>query len=105
MPARVWPWTSLPTARKYLGAYLAALGGADAVVFTGGIGERSAEVRAAISEGMAWYGLVLDPAANAAASGAEGRITAAGARLPAYVIPTDEEGVIAADCLALCAGS
>src|SRR5262249_5924099 len=44
-------------ARKYIGAYLAAMGGADAVVFTGGIGENSAEVRASICDGLSWMGL------------------------------------------------
>src|SRR6516162_4416764 len=51
-------------ARKYIGAYLAAMGGADAVVFTGGIGENSAEVRARICSGMEWAGLSLDAARN-----------------------------------------
>jgi acetate kinase len=90
-------------ARKYLGAYLAVLGGAAAaVVFTGGIGEHAAPVRARICADMAWGGLVLDPARNAAAAG-EARIDGAGSRLAAFVIPTDEEAVIArdtADCLA-----
>lgn len=84
-------------ARKYIGAYLAALGGADAVIFTGGIAENSAEVRARICAGMAWCGLSLDAEQNALASGREGRISDETARLPAFVIPTDEEVVIARD--------
>jgi acetate kinase len=81
--------------RKYVGAYLAALGGAQAVVFAGAIGERSAEVRARICQGLEWIGLTLDPGANAAAIEGERRISAAGARLEAFVIPTHEEVEIA----------
>jgi len=90
-------------ARRYVGAYLAVLGGARAVVFTGGIGEHSPEVRAAICRDAAWCGLELDPALNHQTIGRAGRISAAGARLEAWVIPTDEEQVIAretARCLA-----
>jgi acetate kinase len=85
-------------ARKYIGAYLAALGGAEAVVFAGGIGENAAPVRAAICEGLAWMGLALDAERNAATvGGAEGRISTAESRLAAWVIPTDEELLIARD--------
>lgn len=82
-------------ARKYVGAYLAALGGAQAVVFTGGIGENAPEIRARICQGMEWCGLRLDPALNAAAVGVEGCISRPDAALQAYVIPSDEELVIA----------
>ena len=51
-------------ARKYIGAFLACMGGADAVVFTGGIGENSPEIRARICEGMEWAGLKIDAAKN-----------------------------------------
>ncbi|HEX8491640.1 MAG TPA: acetate kinase [Pyrinomonadaceae bacterium] len=85
-------------ARKYIGAYLAAMNGADAVVFTGGIGENSAEVRAMICDGLQWMGLELDAERNAAhTAGREGLISRDGARLAAYVIPTDEELLIARD--------
>lgn len=85
-------------ARKYIGAYLAAMGGADALVFTGGIGENSPEVRTKICESMEWLGLQLDPERNAAhLQGREGLISAEGSRLAAYVIPTDEELLIARD--------
>lgn len=85
-------------ARKYIGAYLAALGGAQAVVFTGGIGENAAVVRAQICDGLAWLGLELDPTRNAGCvNGQEGRIDADGSRLEAWVIPTDEELLIARD--------
>lgn len=84
-------------ARKYLGAYLATLGGADAVVFSGGVGEHAPEVRARICAGMEWCGLVLNPERNAVAVGREGRLTPDGASLAAYVIQADEERVIAED--------
>ncbi|HEX2501430.1 MAG TPA: acetate/propionate family kinase, partial [Methylomirabilota bacterium] len=70
-------------ARKYLGAYLAFLGGADAVVFSGGIGEHAPEVRTRICAGMEWCGLVLDAERNAAAVGREHRVTRDGAPLAA----------------------
>ena len=82
-------------ARKYLGAYLAVLGGADAVAFSGGIGERSPEVRARIAGGMEWCGLALDAAANAAAAGVEARLSAAGSRVAAFAVLCDEESAIA----------
>jgi acetate kinase len=85
-------------ARKYVGAYLAAINGADAIVFTGGIGENAAEVRARICAGMDWLGIGVDDAKNAATvAGAEGRIDAAGSRVQLWVIPTDEEMLIARD--------
>jgi acetate kinase len=85
-------------ARKYIGAYLAAMGGADAIVFTGGIGENSWEVRARISDGLAWMGLELDEDRNRAhIDGREGLISRDSARLASYVIPTDEELLIARD--------
>jgi len=85
-------------ARKYIGAYLAAMGGADAIVFTGGIGENAPEIRALICEGLQWAGLELDEQRNAACtSGCEGLISTDSSRLSAYTIPTDEELLIARD--------
>ena len=84
-------------ARKYLGAYLAAMNGADAVIFTGGIGENSAEVRARICAEMDWLGIVVDAKANVAMAGAEGRFDLTGSRVELWVIPTDEELLIARD--------
>ena len=92
-------------ARKYLGAYLAALGGASAVVFTGGIGEHSPEVRAEICRGMEWCGLAIDAERNRTAVGRPAAIGAVGARIGAFVIPTDEEIVIARDTVALLEGT
>jgi acetate kinase len=92
-------------ARKYIGAYLAAMGGADAVVFTGGIGENSAEVRQMVCEGLDWMGLQLDGGANlTAVGGREQRISHEGARLAAWVIPTNEELLIARDTARLVLG-
>jgi acetate kinase len=85
-------------ARKYIGAYLTAMGGADAIVFTGGIGENAAEVRAQICDGLQWMGLELDVERNAkCVGGCEGSISTEGSRLAAYTIPTDEELLIARD--------
>ncbi len=83
--------------KKYLGAYLAAMNGADAIVFAGGIGEHSPAVRARICAGMDWLGVRMDDAANAKLDGAEGRFDAEGSRLQLWVIPTDEELLIARD--------
>ena len=84
-------------ARKYIGAYLAAMGGADAIVFTGGIGENSPDIRGRICAGLEWAGLSLDEEKNKQAAGREEVITSEGSRLAAYVIPTDEELLIARD--------
>jgi len=84
-------------ARKYIGAYLAVLGGASAVVFSGGIGEHSPLVRAKICDTMQWCGLEMDAERNAGLQGAEGRISRSEARMHVYVIPSDEEILIARD--------
>ncbi|MBS1854743.1 MAG: acetate kinase [Acidobacteria bacterium] len=84
-------------ARKYIGALLACMGGADAVVFTGGIGENSPAIRARICAGLEWTGLKLDPDLNAQTLAREARITTSDSTLHAHVIPTDEELLIARD--------
>jgi len=84
-------------ARKYIGAFLACMGGADAVIFTGGIGENQAEIRTQICEGLEWAGLKLDPKKNNKGDGFEGQISTSDSRLHAFVIPTDEELLIARD--------
>jgi acetate kinase len=88
-------------ARKYLGAYLAALGGADAVLFGGGIGEHAAGIRASILEGLEELGITLDRERNDRVREGLGRISADGSRIEAWVVPTDEEAVIAQDAAAL----
>jgi acetate kinase len=82
--------------KKYLGSYLAAMNGADAIVFAGGIGENSPDVRARICAEMDWLGISLDPAKNASLAG-EGRIDAEDSRLQLWVITKDEELLIARD--------
>jgi acetate kinase len=86
-------------ARKYIGAYLATLGGADAVIFGGGIGENAPSVRARILSGMDWCGLTLDEKRNASAVATEQCISADGSDLKAYVIPVDEASIIARDTM------
>lgn len=84
--------------KKYIGSYLAAAGGTDAIIFTGGIGENSAEVRHKICEGLEWFGLKLNAERNEACkNGCEGVISTEDSRFAAYVIPTDEELLIARD--------
>jgi len=85
-------------ARKYIGAYMAAVSGADAIVFTGGIGENSAEIRSKICAGLEWMGIEMDAERNNAyQAGTDGLITKDGSRVAVYVIPTDEELLIARD--------
>lgn len=85
-------------AKKYLGAYLAAMNGADAIAFAGGIGENSPEIRARICAGLDWLGLAVDTDRNATLTGgAEGRFDRDGSRAQLWVIPTDEELLIARD--------
>ena len=79
-------------AAKEIGALAAVLGGVDGLVFTAGIGENSPEIRARICEASAWLGLSLDPDANARG---ELRISKPGSAVSAWVIPTDEELMIA----------
>jgi len=86
-------------ARKYIGAFLASMGGADAIIFTGGIGENSPEIRRRISEDLEWVGLKLDDVRNRHMVGSEGQITTDNSTLHAFVIPTDEELLIARDTL------
>jgi acetate kinase len=81
--------------RKYIGAYLTVLGGAQAVVFGEGIGENAPAVRARICEGMEWCGLRVDPERNATHVGTEGRISPDGAAIAAFVVAVDEAALIA----------
>jgi acetate kinase len=90
--------------RKYIGAYLACMEGADAVVFTGGIGENSADIRGRICSGMEWAGLKVDKGRNEQAVGKEAQISTDDSKLKAYVIPTDEELLIARDTVRCIAG-
>jgi acetate kinase len=84
-------------ARKYIGAYFAVLGGADGIVFGGGIGEHSAGVRARILQGLEWAGVILDARRNAQALGSEMRIAAADSRIDVRVVTVDESRILAAE--------
>ncbi len=91
--------------RKYLGAYWFHLGGADGVVFTGGIGENAWQVREALFEGLEGVGLHLDPGVNRAmVGGRAGIISRPESRAALLVIPTDEELMIAREVVRLLAG-
>lgn len=84
--------------KKYIGAYIAEMGGADAIVFTGGIGENSSNIRERICKGFEWMGLNVDKEKNTdTINGKEGEISTAESRLKAFVIPTNEELLIARD--------
>jgi acetate kinase len=78
--------------RRELGSLAGAMGGLDAVVFTAGIGERSAPVRSRVCDGAGWLGIELDETANAVNATVVSR---PGSRVPVFVIPTDEEMMIA----------
>ncbi len=87
--------------RKYIGAYAAAMGGVDAIVFTAGVGENSAEMRARVMEGLEYLGVKLDTEANRV-RGQEAVISTADSKVTVLVIPTNEELMIAQDTAALC---
>ena len=81
--------------QKYIGQYLAVLNGADAIIFTAGIGENSVTIRRMVIEGISWFGCDVDPEKNF--FGATGDISTGAAKVRVLVIPTDEELVIARD--------
>jgi acetate kinase len=89
---------------KYVGGYAALLGRVDALVFTGGIGEHSARVREALCRRLEILGVEIDPRANAAAGEEARPIHAPDSRIALWVIPTDEEGVIAEETYRLVGG-
>ena len=90
-------------AAQQTGAAMAALQGLDGIVFTAGIGEHSPLIRARSCEALAWAGVVIDPARNAAHSNGARRISSDESRVAVWVIPTNEEFVIARDTWKLCA--
>ena len=92
-------------ARKYVGAYLATLNGADALLFAGGIGENAPAIRARICDGLQWRGVELVAERNEAmVGGSEGLISANGSRVEVWVVPTDEELLIARDTVRVVQG-
>ncbi len=91
-------------AKKYIGAYLACMNGADGIVFTGGIGENAVDIRERICEGLDWAGIRIDKAKNEKAVGSEQLISTDDSLLKVFVIPTDEELLIARDTVRCIAG-
>lgn len=87
--------------RKYIGAYAAALGGVDALAFTGGIGEHSAAMRTRICDGLAFLGITLDPERNAAAPATETLLSPDSSPTPVWKIPTDEQRQLAREVFTL----
>jgi acetate kinase len=87
--------------RKYVGAYLAVLGGADAIVFTAGVGEHSPRVRADALRGLDRLGIELDDRRNGAADAGAQRVSTAASRTAVLVVPTNEELAIARDVVDL----
>jgi acetate kinase len=85
--------------KKYLAAYAAAMGGVDAVILTGGIGEKSVEVRENALEGLEFMGIEIDADRNAAATSGEAEISTDASRARVLVVPTNEEKTIARDVI------
>ncbi len=81
--------------QKHIGQYLAVLNGADAIIFTAGVGENAADVREKVITGISWFGCDVDPEKNV--FGVTGDISTDAAKIRVLVIPTDEELVIARD--------
>jgi acetate kinase len=91
--------------RRYLGAYLVELGGADTIVFTAGVGENVPSVRAAACADLEWFGVRIDPERNEAPSREARRISTDDSRIDVLVVPTDEEAEIARQTWQLVAGA
>ena len=87
--------------KKYIGAYAAAMGGVDIIVFTAGVGENQTGMRAGACEGLEWMGVKLDKEKNEKVRGEEAVISAPDSRVKVVVIPTDEELMIATDTMNL----
>lgn len=91
--------------KKYIGSYAAAMGGISAVLFTGGIGENSGELRAEVCEGLEFMGIKLDENENDVNPGTDHKISASDSSTEVWVIPTNEELAIALDTVSLVAGN
>ena len=87
--------------KKYIGSYTAAMNGLDAVLFTGGIGENAYDVREAVCKDMEFFGIKLDEKANDGLRGKLQKISAPDSKVEVWVVPTNEELLIARDTLAL----
>src|SRR5262249_33758883 len=86
--------------RHYLGAFLLELGGADAIVFMGGIGENSARIRSGVCRDLGWLGVALDQSLNLSGA-AERRVSMTGCRVQVWTVPTNEEIVVARQAVQL----
>jgi acetate kinase len=84
----------IASVRNYLGSFLVELGGADVIAFTGGIGENSTLIRSGVCRDLDWFGITLDPSRNASGP-SERRVSADGARVEVWTVPTNEELVVA----------
>lgn len=87
--------------KKYIGAYAAALGGVDIIVFTGGVGENQATCRAGVCQGLEYMGVKIDEPYNATIRGKETIISTSDSKVKVVVIPTDEEFMIASDTMTI----
>ena len=87
--------------KKYIGAYATVMGGVDAILFTAGIGENSADLRAKICEGLEYMGIKMDVEKNKV-RGEEAVVSADDSKVKIFIIPTNEELMIAMDTAALC---
>ena len=87
--------------KKYIGAYAAALGGVDIVLFTGGVGENQCSCRETVCENLQFMGIEIDKAVNSKIRGEEAVISTSGSKVKVVVIPTDEELLIASDTVAI----
>ena len=83
--------------KKYIGAYAAAMGGVDVIIFAGGVGENQADCREAVLEGLEFIGVELDKEVNAKMRGEEALLSTPNSRVKVLLIPTDEELMIASD--------
>ena len=90
--------------KKYIGSYAAAMGGLDAIVFTGGIGENSDELREECCEGLEFLGVKLDLAKNTELNRGQGKISAPDSKVEVWIVPTNEELLIARDTVEIVNG-
>jgi acetate kinase len=90
--------------KKYIGSYVAALGGIDLLIFTGGIGENAPDMRADICKELNYMGITVDESKNAGLRGKEAIISKDNEKVQVMVVPTNEELVIAQDTMGIVVG-
>ena len=90
--------------KKYIGAYAAAMGGVDIIVFTAGVGENQYGVRSGVCEGLEWMGVKFDKAKNDSVRSEECVISTPDSKVTVCLIPTDEEWMLASDTMAIVSG-